>query len=490
MMHALKIIIVTGVCHFAAYYVLARLTPYGEKLRQYFILSVAIIAAATLLRSALLGYMVTAFLCFHATRAEDASGRIALFFGLAFTISMSLGFALHPGVNLGALTHPRILSLCIFLPMFLSLKPEPGMKKFNAIDWAVILFFIWQILMEARAVNATSLARGVLWIFFDYIIPYIVIRRFTANYALILTAITFAMLSQSLIGATEAILKWHIHTDIENLANYYVQMNPMYKYRYGLLRAQASYMNPLIFALFANMSFLCAVIFYMKPGLKVPASYTKLMVYAAIAFSILGTLSSGSRAGIAGSILIVIVMLSVNWAIKRKSDPKKLLVSAFFAALIVVFTAGGDVIRENFDYRSRLFDLGSQLMLDEPLFGVPRPQEDPRLASLVQGEGIVDIVNTYLLIGLQYGFPGLILFMYAIFGGLNRLYQCLRQTEDEKLTIGLFAFASLFVLAFNFATTSAFGWSYLWIWMLLAISSNIVARVKSEQKPQQPALGL
>ncbi len=125
----------------------------------------------------------------------------------------------------------------------------------------------------------------------------------------------------------------------------------------------------------------------------------------------------------------------------------------------------------------------------EPIFGVTNPQHDPRLESLKQGEGIVDIVNTYLLIGLKYGFPGLFLFMYAIFGGLNRLYFCMRRSSDEKLTIGLFAFASLFVLAFNLATTSAFGWSYLWIWLLLAVSSNIVARVAAEQKKERPLIG-
>lgn len=487
--NAIKIIIVSGVCHFAAYYVLARLSPYEDKLKQYLIMSVSIIAVAVVLRHALLAYMATAFFCYQYTKGADPASRIALFFGMAFSLSMFEGFALNPGVNLGGLSHPRMLSLCILLPMYFSLKPEPSMKKFHAIDKAVIIFFVWSLMLDAREANVTSIARSFLWMFLDYIIPYIVVRRFTNNYGLLFTAITFALLSQSLIGATEAILKWHVHTDIERLANFSTQLNPMYKFRYGLLRAQASFLNPLIFALFANMSFLCAVIFYMKPGLNVPKTYTKLMAYGALGFSILGTLSSGSRAGVAGSILIVIVMLAVRWAIKRKSDPKRLLVSAFFAGLIVVFTAGGDVIRENFDYRARLFDIGSQIMLEEPIVGLYTPQEDPRMESLKQGEGIVDIVNTYLLIGLKYGFPGLILFMYAIFGGLNRLYYCMRKSEDEKLAIGLFAFASLSVLAFNLATTSAFGWSYLWIWFLLAISSNIIARVAAEERSERPLLG-
>lgn len=486
--NALKVIIITAMCHYAAYYVLARLTGYGDKLRQYVIFSVTIVAVAVLARSALLAYVASAYFCYHYTRGADASSRIALFFGMAFTLSFFDGFALNPGVNLGGLSHPRVLSLCILLPMYLSLKPEPSMKRLNAIDWAVVLFFVWSILLDARGSNVTSILRTIVWSVFDYIIPYLVIRRFISNYSLVFAAITFALLSQALVGATEAILKWHVHSDIERVANFANQLNPMYKFRYGILRAQASYLNPLIFALFANMSFLCAFILYLKPGLNVPKSYSKFMAFVALGFSVLGTLSSGSRAGVAGSILILVVMLSVLWAIKKKSDPKKLLVSGFLAALVVVFTAGSDVIRENFDYRARLFDIGTQIMMEEPIVGLRNPQDDPRMASLKQGEGIVDIVNTYLLIGLKYGFPGLILFLYAIFGGLNRLYHCMRQSEDEKLTIGLFAFASLFILAFNLATTSAFGWTYLWIWLLMAVASNLVARVAAQGREQKPLI--
>lgn len=486
---ALKIIIVTGMCHFAAYYVLARLTPHGEKLRQYFVMSVVIIAVTVILRHVLLAYMVTAYLCYSYTKNADASTRIALFFGLAFTLSFFQGFALNPGVNLGGLSHPRILSLCILLPMYFTMKPEASMRKFHAIDIAVLMFFFWQVIVDSLTSNVTSIMRTILWTFLDYIIPYIVIRRFISNYSLVFTAITFALLSQALVGAAEAILKWHVHTDIERLAGFSEQLNAMYKFRYGILRAQASYMNPLIFALFANMSFLCAFILYLKTGLKVPKTYSKLMAFAALGFSILGTLSSGSRAGVIGSFLILFVMLAAMWAIRRKSDPKKLLVGGFVLSLVIVFSTGGDYIRENFDYRARLFEIGTQIMMEEPILGLRSPQTDPRMASLKQGEGIVDIVNTYLLIGLQFGFPGLILFVYAIFGGLNRLYFCMRETEDEKLTMGLFCFACLFILAFNLATTSAFGWTYLWIWLLLAISSNIVARVAAEKKTTTSILG-
>jgi len=489
MAHALKIIIISAACHFAAYYVLARLTSHGARLRQYLIVSVVTIAVAVILRSIFLAYAVTALFCFKYTRGADSSTRIALFFGLAFTLSFFEGVALNPGVNLGGLSHPRILSLSILLPIFLFRKPEPTIYRLNAIDWAVLLFFIWSGLLGFRDLNITGIARTILWMALDYVIPYLVIRRYLTNYGLVFTAISFALLSQALVGATEAILKWHLHTDIESISGFADRIMAQYKFRWGILRAQASYMNPLIFALFANMSFLCSFIFLLKTGLNIPKSYTKFMALVGLGFSIMGTLSSGSRAGIAGSILIVIVMLAVMWALKRKSDPKKILVAGGASAILLLATLGGDMLRENFEYRVRLLEVSSKVIMSQPLFGMTDPTHHPWMQVLVQGEGIVDIVNTYLAIALVHGLPGLGLFVYAIFGGLNRLYNGLRQTSGEKLTFGLFAFASLVILAFNLATTSTFGWSYLWIWMLLAISSNIVAKVAAENRRKTGPLG-
>lgn len=489
MVQALKVIIVVTACHFAAYFVLAKLTPHGDKLRQYLIAVVMIVSTAVLTRNPLIAYVVTVFISYFFTRGATNGERVALFFGLAFCLSFFDGFALNFGMNFGGLSLPKVLMLTVLVPMFFLRKPDSEIRRFNAIDKAVIIFFIWWMLLGFRGANMSSIMRSIVWSSVEYIITYIVIRRYLSNYSLAFAAISFALMSQALVGFVEAILRWHVYTDVERIANWASQANAQYKFRWGFLRAQASFMNPLVFVLFANMAFLAAFIHFTKTGMeKPPRSYSRFWAFLGLGIGLLGTLSTGSRAGIAGSVLITLMMIVLLWALNKRRDPKRLLISTACIGLLLVFTVGGDLIRENFDYRWRLFNISTSVILAEPFVGLANPTADPRMASLIQGEGIVDLVNTYLSIALHNGLPGLILFMYAIFGGLSRLYDSLRKAEGEKLTFGVFCFTSLLLLAFNIATTSTMGWSYLWIWILLAISSNIIARVQAESRPARPSL--
>jgi hypothetical protein len=243
-------------------------------------------------------------------------------------------------------------------------------------------------------------------------------------------------------------------------------------------------MNPLIFVLFANMSFLSAVIYFLKIGMDTdsPRSYSKTAAVGAVGLTLLGTLSTVSRSGMLVSATILFVLFGVLWAINSPRDPKnKLLAAAIFFTSIVLIVFEGE-IRANFDYRIRLLEIGYRVILEHPILGQASPTEHPAMAELIQGEGIVDLVNHYIAIGLHYGIPGLVLFLYALTASLNQLYYCLRSAEGEMLQIGVLGFTSLLVLAINIFTASAFAWTWLWLFILMAITSNIVARARAESE--------
>ncbi len=480
MTQAIKVLIITGCSYYAAYFVLSRLTIFGSQLWRYVIGCMIILAASTLSRSILIGYLAAAFVAYFLARGYDASSKIALFFGLAFALSDTIGFFINPGVDLGALNLPRVLSITLLVPIILFSPPDKKIRRLNILDKVMLFLFIWIFLIDLRHGIGLGTFRVILWNLIDYIIPYFVIRMYLREYGLVFTAIAFSLLAQAMVGAFESILTWHIYTDVEMLANFADPVLAAYKIRGAFLRAQASFMNPLIFSMFTNMSCLCMVIIARKIGMDAPASHTKLFAGGGVCMAVLGILSTGSRAGIAGGIMIILLMSVLLWAIARKRDPKKMLVLGGLAALVALFTVGGDVIRENFAYRSRLFEQSMSVILSNPLAGIPDIYQDPRMLVMMQGEGIIDMVNTYLIFGVYYGLPGLLSFIFLLFYGMSALYDGLRNTEGEKLTFGIFCFTSLLVMAFNIATTSAFGWQYTWIWLSLAISSNIVARIKSD----------
>ncbi|MFL0810269.1 MAG: O-antigen ligase family protein [Agarilytica sp.] len=442
--------------------------------------SFLVVAVTALTRNVVLGYFATIFIVLHFSRGSNESEKIAFYFAIVFTLTMSAGLRLDFGVNLGSLNFSRLLILTLLLPMLFG-KKDSAMKKLNAIDKAVILFLAWQFLLNFRITPFTGAVRMNLWLVVDYLVPYLALRYFIRDYNLLFAAITFALLSQMFLACFEGLMSWHVHTHLERLAGFAEIKGTQYKVRHGFLRVQTSFSNPLTFALFGNVAFLCAVVFFKRIGFS-EMPKMKLFTLGLLGVTALGTFFSGSRAGIAGLVLVYGILMVLLWAIKRKKDPKKMMITGALVVLVVAMLSVGDYIKEEFGYRYLLLEVSTGVIADNFLFGSLFPTSDPRMEVLRQGEGIIDIVNTYLHFALFYGVPALLLFVFALFTSMNRLYNYLREAEGEKLTIGVFAFVSLVLLAFNIGTTSAIGWTYPWIWMTLCIASNIVARAEVERR--------
>jgi O-antigen ligase len=80
----------------------------------------------------------------------------------------------------------------------------------------------------------------------------------------------------------------------------------------------------------------------------------------------------------------------------------------------------GNTVDANILYRERLADRGWEIVLAHPFFGDQYPW--PEMEDLRQGEGIIDLVNTYLGVALNYGFVGLFLFLSFILLGVATVY--------------------------------------------------------------------
>ncbi len=148
---------------------------------------------------------------------------------------------------------------------------------------------------------------------------------------------------------------------------------------------------------------------------------------------------------------------------------------------LVIFVSGyfifSESIQEVFGYRYRLFVVSMDVIKSNFLFGNLSALDDPRMDVLIQGEGIVDIVNSYIWLALFYGMLAVVLFLGAVFFGLTTLYNE-RRRSDENYALGAFSFCSLLVMIFNLATTSPIGWAYQWVWICLPICCSLVAASK------------
>jgi O-antigen ligase len=96
---------------------------------------------------------------------------------------------------------------------------------------------------------------------------------------------------------------------------------------------------------------------------------------------------------------------------------------------------GGHVDNFNVIYRERLWDRSWQIIQDSPFLGDQGAML--KMQDLRQGEGIVDLVNTYVGILLDNGFVGLTLFLLFILGAMFKALAGNRRTmsNDEDLSL-------------------------------------------------------
>lgn len=478
-----KLILLCSAAYYSTYFILSRLTPHAKELRDYMRFAIALVALTALSHSIIIGMMVGALLVFFITRGKSNEQRIAFFFGVIFVLPPDDAIRFYVGINMGALDYPTLMAFCLLVPMLLFQAKDRHFCKLNTLDKFVLAFFVWQILLYFRFPSITSTFRESFWLALQYIVPYLAIRYFTRDYYLVLVAIAFALLSQMFISCMEGVLGWKMYESLKALVNYPDFRYSMYKFRHGFLRTEAVFGNPLIIALFSNFAFLITYIIFKKPGIEVPASFKKWLALGAIGVAFVGAFMTGSRAGLAGIVIIVVAYHAAMWASRRKRDPKKMLVSLAAIGIVSGLVIGKDFIEENFDYRYRLFETSTAVLKASPFTGYVDPHTAPGMEVMLQGEGIVDIVNSYIYFALKLGLPGLFLFLIVIFTALSRVYFVIRHVDDERYALGLFLFCSLAILAFNLATTSPIGWTYGWVWLLIPLCSNLHTRHRLEAFP-------
>jgi O-antigen ligase len=117
------------------------------------------------------------------------------------------------------------------------------------------------------------------------------------------------------------------------------------------------------------------------------------------------------------------------------------------AALLIMISPLGDQILDllpimgrsadaSIVYRQRLAERGWEIVLAHPIFGDQFPW--PEMEDLRQGEGIIDLVNSYLGVALAYGFSGLFCFLSFILLGLTRVYARTRELANSDPDLSLF----------------------------------------------------
>ena len=353
------------------------------------------------------------------------------------------------------LEHVRVMSLVLFtLPAFRLMlrqrrRDEPSLRM---VDLAVLAVQVWNIFLITRYASLTILVRTVVEAFCDILIPYYVITRTLRTSSQLREAASYLVLGCVFIASVAC-----VESAVQR--NLYGGLQWVYGVRWestvdlmrgGFLRVEASTPQPIVLAFI--VTFGMALWTWLKGG--APRDKWVYAVYLVFGLALVSTWSRGPWLGAA---LMVIAFALQRWLSPRVFGYATLAAivggvalkatgsdSVIMSGLTALFGSTRDDL-STITYRRELLDATLALIKQSPWLGVPN--YETALQGFRQGEGMIDLVNTYLVVMINGGVIGLVLYLLPyvlVVAGMLGVQA--RQRETSKAALGRFAPAFIAVI--------------------------------------------
>ena len=395
----------------------------------------------------------------------------------------------------------RLLAFCVLLPTAIRYRKNPKYAEantFGAMDILLLAFGALQVALYTPPdlphhlvipdSLSNTLRRAFLFVLDIYLLYFSVTRTCQSRREIVDAAATFCLAGavMAAIAVFEQMRGWLLYVGIAS--SWGTEPNAaFYLTRAGWLRAQASSGHPLA------LGYLLAIAFgfwlYLQTHIRsgIHRVGVTLLLWG-------GLLASFSRGSWLGGVTTYCAFLAVGP--RAISRTVKGIGLALALAVLIALTPLGDRILEvlpvmgrtvdfNIIYRERLAERGWELVLAHPLLGDQFPW--PEMDDLRQGEGIIDIVNTYLGVALSYGLIGLFLFSSFILLGLTNVYLRARKLAHSDPDLSLFgaSLAACIVGTLIMIQSSSFSLGFEKTFYVLAGLAIVYARLNISP-PHQP----
>lgn len=373
--------------------------------------------------------------------AGKDSNKVALFFFLVLALpQINVEVPGFVGIRyLVSINYVKILTLILLLPVCIAARKiaiKSKSQDFTS-DKILILYILLNLVLQARYDSVTGLARSIVGWIIDVIIPYYAISRSVKNlkdFRDILMSFAVAGMLASVVAIFEFSRRWLLYSSAGDALG--VIFDPGYLARSDYLRALATSGQPIVLG--------CVIVVSMGfyAGLH-KAILDKKIYWLGFALLVGGLLAPLSKGPWLGAIVLGLVFLITGTNVISRSI-KMVGAGLIFGAMLTPTDFGqkiisllpfvGDVDSENLTYRKQLFNISFEIILNNPMFG--SIDYLLNMEELRQGQGIIDLVNTYLIIALNTGLIGLSLYLlfFANIGfGTIRKMKTFSPGEDAYL---------------------------------------------------------
>ncbi len=314
-----------------------------------------------------------------------------------------------PGLNYLIDINFGMISILVVLTPTLFMKTKaPPSKSFGMITAMVIGFVLLISLLDFRILPFTSVLRSSFTNIVTMGVTYLAVSRAIRtreDFDMMLRAVLASIIFVAAIGLVSFLREWNFYTQLFDGLGFVRFAD----YRFGL-RVQSTLMTTLVGYM---MAFGAILVHHFMTQKKVRG----LQAYSLLALFLFVLLVSGSR----GAYASALAMFGAYAAYRIVPGLVRILMfpsAAIFTIVIVGWFGSGRIDQltavdqyGTFEYRIKLFRAGLKQIRENFFFGSGNFIESPNFAHLVQGQGIIDIVNTYLQIALEFGVIALFLFV-------------------------------------------------------------------------------
>ncbi len=150
----------------------------------------------------------------------------------------------------------------------------------------------------------------------------------------------------------------------------------------------------------------------------------------------------------------------------------------------------GSTASDSVDYRVRLFEVSMEVFMSNPVFGNYRFLIDPRMEQMRQGQGIIDMVNTYLSVAMSYGIIGLTVFVLPFLIVLVGATWMARRVEPMHASMGVTGrvlAGAILATLMTIATASSVEYVPIVYWPLLGMGAAYIVMALRWAKTQRAA---
>jgi O-antigen ligase len=388
------------------------------------------------------------------------------------------------------LTYARLLSLAILFPAFVMLAKESKgfAKNFlnEPLDKLILLYVLLLCVLSFRNTTITSgLRESFRLIFLDIFLPYYVISRSIQSindFRRVFVGILFSAIMLSFLGLFEQKLHWPFFLHLVDDLGFRPFVYFFGEVRGIFLRISTT-MAPIPLGYF--MIFAIAILLFVKNLLP----KRKLFVFATMALFIITLVFTGSR----GAWLTAIVFCMLYTYLKMSDVWLKMSlvvggIGLIFLGNLTLSMIGGlsaDSVDEHgtFQYRIDLIISSINIIKDNFLFGTENPNQGGALESMRQGQGIIDIVNTYLALLLFQGISGFSLFLAIFSISIRGVYVATKSMKKNKKVwlLGNMLTAMVIATLVMIGTVSSVNFIPIYYWSLIGFASAYIRMSKSYQ---------